>query len=325
MSSPSGTTNRRRPAASSPTGPLAGASLPRHLRRRAGRAGGRATRLAPQRAPSPRASPGVRVRRGRRSTGSTPRAQRGTSCRRLARDRLAHQAGHHRDLPWIRRMPLTPTRSAPARISPSSSSRSAAQESSSWPMATTRCRGGDLAELLDQLVGAVADDAETSRFLFPSGRTPFMISNSASSPASLWARSITTETSPSRSGCGTVKKFIRPGFCEASGRNVVSPRPRRRAGSHGQCGRLAASVFSTWTRRPASSARRPARRAVEVAVRSQHRHPAVDQVVARPVAEGLADAGLSGSRENTQGSPRPPSASRRPAVSASSTAQPSFG
>ena len=71
-----------------------------------------------------------------------------------------------------------------------------------------------------------------------------MISNIASSPASLWARSITTVTSPSETG--TVKQFIRPGLCSASGRKERSPATTTSRGMPtASAAEAAASAFST--------------------------------------------------------------------------------
>jgi hypothetical protein len=74
---------------------------------------------------------------------------------------------------------------------------------------------------------------------------PFMISSKASSPASLWARSITTLAVPSTTG--TVQMFIRPGLFPP-GEKFLSPsatcstvKPRASVAE------VAASTFSTLT------------------------------------------------------------------------------
>ena len=130
-----------------------------------------------------------------------------------------------------------------------------------------------------------------------------MISTSASSPASLWARSITTVIAPPEQG--RVKKFIRPGLCSASGRKDLSPCTTwSRAMPAASAAEAAASAFSTLNRdRPLSvigtstsstsgSLRLPSSTTIQPSM----------TVVARPPCESTSRRpGEVGSRENTQG------------------------
>ncbi len=128
-----------------------------------------------------------------------------------------------------------------------------------------------------------------------------MTSSSASSPASLWARSMTTDTLP------TEKKFIRPGLCSASGRNVRSPSITTARGIPiASAAEAAASVFSTLNRdSPASvigtstSSTSGSGSAFGASTATQ---PSIT-VVARPppLPSTSRIAGESGSRENTHG------------------------
>ncbi len=126
-----------------------------------------------------------------------------------------------------------------------------------------------------------------------------MISSRASSPASLCARSITTVAAPSFIGSagpasGTVKRFIRPGLCSASGRKVRSPSTTVSRGiPAASAADAAARVFSTLKRdRPAEGHRHLDQldQRVRVGTRAQHRDPAVDDGGgAAAFVEGLAD------------------------------------
>ena len=131
-----------------------------------------------------------------------------------------------------------------------------------------------------------------------------MISSSASSPASLWARSMTTVASPPVTG--TVNRFIRPGLCSASGRNERRPSTTVSRGiPAARAAEAAASVFSTLNRdRPASvigTSTSSTRGSGSAPGRSTETQPSMT-VVARPRSSSVSRiAGEFGSREKTHG------------------------
>ena len=132
---------------------------------------------------------------------------------------------------------------------------------------------------------------------------PFMISSSASSPASLCARSITTLTDPAPS-IGSVQMFIRPGLF-SPGRNVLSPsatcsgvKPSASAAE------VTASVFSTFTRlspaRVIGTSTTCTTGSGSVPDRSTHTQPSSTVVTRPPPSSTIRPDGESGSRLNTQ-------------------------
>ncbi len=197
---------------------------------------------------------------------------------------------------------MTPTRSAPARSSPSSSSTVRPRRYLSlWQIATTSLPIAPISpsrSIRSSCRSPTAPSPSSSRP--PGRRTPFMISSSASSPASLCARSTTTVTS------STVKKFIRPGLCSASGWKVRSPSTTVARGMPtASAAEAAARVFSTLNRdspaRVIGTSTSSTSGSASPSGVSTATQPSIT-VVARPPAESVSRiAGESGSRENTHG------------------------
>ena len=131
---------------------------------------------------------------------------------------------------------------------------------------------------------------------------PFMISSSASSPASLWARSITTLIIPP--GTRAVQMFIRPGFFVLGSKDR---RPSDTCSTENPSARVAevtASTFSTLTPlRPAkvigTSTTCTTGRGSAPGRRTQI-HPSRSVVIRPPSDRTLRPEGESGSRVNTQ-------------------------
>ena len=179
---------------------------------------------ATPRAPWPRACPGCPAcRRARRSSRRPPGARRGTSARprRRAGPAPTRAARHSTSVGTTSTSvdpdPLGAGAQQPVELVDGAAAQVVLLVADRHHVAVPWRRSRPAGSISSSVRSPTAPRPSSSRA--PGRRTPSMISSSASSPASLWARSMTTDDL-ARQG---VKKFIRPGLCSASGRKVRSP------------------------------------------------------------------------------------------------------